>query len=648
MTHNGLDPSLGWFIRAASGRKAFDLVALDVSNLSSLADVFIICSGNSNRQVSAIGEYIKTELKKAGIRPISVEGLREGHWVLLDYGHVVIHVFYEPVRHFYDLEGLWADAPRIPIEGYLKPPPESEQEAGRPGRPVQNGPFVLMILDGWGIDTAGGGNAVSAADTPFLDKLLSDYPRTTLACSGEAVGLPAGIMGNSEVGHLNIGAGRVVYQMLLRINRAIADGSFSKNPALNRAMVKAKDKGSALHLMGLVSDAGVHSQIDHLFALIDMAREKGVSNVYVHAILDGRDTPPDSGIGYVRSLKNYLEAHSSGRIATLCGRYYAMDRDTRWDRTEKAYRLYTAGEGIAETDPVKAVRHAYDRDESDEFVRPVVMTDEAGSPVRTIDDDDVLIFFNFRPDRARQITRAFTGTDFNHFQREKIPQLADFVCMAQYDEAFTLPVAFPPVHLEKILGEVISERGLKQLRIAETEKYAHVTYFLNGGNEKRFPHEDRHLVPSPRGVATYDRQPEMSAYEVADQAAIHIKSGKYDLIVINFANLDMVGHTGDFEAAVRACEAVDQCAERVVTAALDKGGTVIVTADHGNAERMKEENGQMHTAHTINTVPFVLVGHEGNHFRLKSGVLGDIAPTLLDLMGIEKPPQMTGSSLIER
>ncbi len=646
MTHDDLDPSLGLFIRAASGRKASDLVALDVSTLSSLADVFIICSGNSNRQVSAIGEYIRTELKKDGIRPISVEGLQDGQWVLLDYGYVVIHVFYEPVRYFYDLEGLWRDAPRISVDAYIESAPEADKGAPVP-EPIEGGPFVLMILDGWGIATPESGNAISMADTPFLKRLLSTYPHTTLACSGEAVGLPKGVMGNSEVGHLNIGAGRVVYQVLLRIDRAIADGTFFENPALSSAMDTVKERGSALHLMGLVSDAGVHSQIDHLFALLDMAREKGVSEVYVHPILDGRDTPPDSGIGYVKALKTFLEEHACGRIATLCGRYYAMDRDTRWDRTRRAYRLYTVGEGIAETDPVAAVQHAYDRGESDEFVQPVIMMDNAGSPVKTIADDDAVIFFNFRPDRARQITRAFTQADFEPFAREKILDLADFVCMAQYDETFTLPVAFPPAHLEKILGEVISEKGFHQLRIAETEKYAHVTYFLNGGEETQFPHEDRHLVPSPREVATYDQKPEMSAYEVADQAAAFIKSGRYHLIVINFANLDMVGHTGDFDAAVRACEAVDRCVEKVVTAALEKGGTVMVTADHGNAEKMREENGQMHTAHTQNAVPFVLVGPEANQIRLKPGVLGDIAPTLLELMGIEKPAQMTGRSLIE-
>jgi len=509
-----------------------------------------------------------------------------------------------------------------------------------------NGPCVLMILDGWGIGELNDSNAIFTADTPFLDQIKKNYPNTRLSCFGKAVGLPDGIMGNSEVGHMNIGAGRIVYQGLLRIDKAIEDGSFFNNDALGGVMSKVKNHHSALHFMGLLSDAGVHSQMSHLFALIDMAVQKGVSEIYIHAILDGRDTPPDSGAGYVGKLQEFLDSKKIGKIASLCGRYYAMDRDTRWDRTQKAYQLYSLGEGVFEKDPVEAVQNAYARGETDEFVKPVIMVDEKGAPVKIVSDNDGIIFFNFRPDRARQITRAFTEPKFNQFKKESTPALCDFVCMALYDEHFTLPVAFAPVHLDNVLGEVVSRQGLNQLRIAETEKYAHVTYFFNGGEEEPFPNEDRHLVPSPRDVATYDEKPQMSAYEVAEKTVSFIESEKYHMIVLNFANLDMVGHTGIFSAAIKACEAVDQCVKKVVTAALKKGGTVLVTADHGNAEKMKDENGHVHTAHTLNQVPLVLVGEDWKTVRLNTGVLGDIAPTMLEIMGIEKPVEMTGTSLI--
>ncbi len=509
---------------------------------------------------------------------------------------------------------------------------------------------MLMILDGWGIDEPGEANAVYIAKTPFLDRLSAQYPQTRLACSGEAVGLPEGIMGNSEVGHLNLGAGRVVYQVLLRIDLAIRDGSFFNNEALNGAMDKVHANQSALHLMGLVSDAGVHSQLSHLFALIDMAVQKGLSRIYIHPILDGRDTPPDSGVTYMDQLKQYIKDKSSPKIATICGRFYAMDRDTRWERTEKAYQLYTEAAGTLETDPVKAVKNAYERGETDEFVEPIAITDAAGTPVATVGDGDGIIFFNFRPDRARQITRTFTEAEFREFDRKVAPELCEYVCMAQYDENFTLPVAFPPVHLDQILGEVVSYQGLSQLRIAETEKYAHVTYFFNGGEETPFAEEDRHLVPSPREVGTYDEKPEMSAHEVADQVVSYLKMEKYDLIVLNFANMDMVGHSGVMEAAVKACEAVDRCVDKVVTAALEKGATILVTADHGNSEKMTDENGQIHTAHTLNPVPCILVSNDDSQFRharLRPGMLGDIAPTILEILGIEKPEKMTGRSLIE-
>ncbi len=511
-----------------------------------------------------------------------------------------------------------------------------------------SGPVVLMILDGWGIGVPDKTiNAIECANTPFLDRLKKKYPTTRLRCSGKAVGLPEGIMGNSEVGHLNIGAGRIVYQVLLRIDMAIEDGSFFDNAALAAVMETVKNKKSALHLMGLVSDGGVHSQLAHLYALLDMAARKGITDVYIHAILDGRDKPPDSGISYVRSLQAYCEEKQIGRIATICGRYYAMDRDTRWERTEMAYRLYTGGEGIAETDPVAAVENAYGRGETDEFVKPVVMVDSSRFPVKTVSDGDGIIFFNFRPDRARQITRAFTEPGFSGFKKEKTVSLCGYVCMALYDETFDLPVAFPPVHLKNVLGAVVSENGLRQLRIAETEKYAHVTYFFNGGEETPFPGEDRELVPSPREVATYDLKPEMSAFAVAEKTVFLIQSAKYRVIILNFANLDMVGHTGVFEAAVKACETVDLCAEKVVTAVLEQDGAVLVTADHGNAEKMKDENNQPFTAHTLNPVPLVLVCKDTDGVRLTEGVLGDLAPSLLALLDIEKPAEMTGNVLIK-
>ena len=511
-----------------------------------------------------------------------------------------------------------------------------------------NGPCVLMILDGWGIGDDNDANAVAVADTPFLDHMMAEYPRTRLLCFGPAVGLPEGIMGNSEVGHMNIGAGRIVYQGLLRIDKAIENGAFFENEAFIDLMGKVKKHQSGLHLMGLVSDGGVHSQLNHLFALVEMAIRQGISDIFIHAILDGRDTPPDSGLEYIAALQHFLKEKGAGQIASICGRYYAMDRDTRWDRTKEAYRLYTEGSGIREIDPVMAVKNAYARGETDEFVKPVILTAESGAPLKTVSDNDGMIFFNFRPDRARQITRAFTEPGFDKFAKKVSPALCGFVCMALYDETFPLPVAFPPVHLTKLLGEVVSNHGFHQLRIAETEKYAHVTYFFNGGEETPFPNEDRRLVPSPREVATYDLKPEMSAYAVAEKAVEYIASDKYQMIVLNFANLDMVGHTGVFSAAVKACEVVDRCAEKVVAAVLEKNGTVLLTADHGNAEKMKDENNQPFTAHTLNPVPLVLISHDRKQVTLREGVLGDIAPTMLEIMGIAQPPEMTGHSLIVR
>ncbi len=508
--------------------------------------------------------------------------------------------------------------------------------------------YLLMILDGWGFSPISEGNAVMAAKTPCLDRLLAQYPRTRLICSGEAVGLPQGIMGNSEVGHLNIGAGRIVYQDLLRIDRAVRDGSFFHNPVLSSAMEKVREKNSALHLMGLVSDGGVHSQLTHLLALLDMAREKGLNKVYVHAILDGRDTAPTDGIRYVKMLQDHMDKHRFGAIASICGRYYAMDRDKRWDRIEKAFRLYTSGEGMAEKDPVQAVQNAYDRGETDEFVKPVALQNPNGTPAGIIQDQDGLIFFNFRADRAREISRALADLNFDFFPRQHVPKFCGYVTMTLYDETFAFPIAFPPVHLKGILGEVVSAQGLRQLRIAETEKYAHVTYFFNGGEEKPFPLEERCLIPSPRDVPTYDFKPEMSAVEVTEEVLARLRSREYHFIVLNFANMDMVGHTGVMAAAVKACETVDRCVDRIVSELLSQGGAALVTADHGNAEKMLDENGNVHTAHTLNPVRLVLVDDTRKNVCLREGVLGDIAPTLLDMMGIEKPEDMSGLSLIEK
>ncbi|MFH2047174.1 MAG: 2,3-bisphosphoglycerate-independent phosphoglycerate mutase [Pseudomonadota bacterium] len=506
---------------------------------------------------------------------------------------------------------------------------------------------MLIILDGWGIGKTNDGNAITLAKTPFLDSIKKEYPFTSLKCSGEAVGLPEGIMGNSEVGHLNIGAGRVVYQDLLRIDKAIKDKSFFKNQALCLIMKKVKDKKAALHFIGLLSDGGVHSQIKHLFALIDMAKENGLENVYIHAILDGRDTAPDSGVGYMQKLQTYIDEKGVGKIASVCGRFYAMDRDTRWERVEKAYRLYTKGEGIKETNPVDAIKNSYSKNETDEFVKPIIIIDKDGNPAGKIKDNDAVVFFNFRSDRAREITRTLTDPDFSFFNRDPHPQLTGFVSMTQYDETFTLPVAFSPVHLTDILGEVISKKGLKQLRIAETEKYAHVTYFLNGGEEHPFPLEERCLIPSPREVPTYDKKPEMSARLVTAEILSRLKSTHYDFIALNFANMDMVGHTGVIEAAIYACETIDSCVSQIAAEIKKQKGVLIVTADHGNAETMLDEQKHVHTAHTLNPVPFILVDDSRKNIKLRNGVLGDIAPTILEIMEIEKPASMTGESLIK-
>jgi 2,3-bisphosphoglycerate-independent phosphoglycerate mutase len=506
-------------------------------------------------------------------------------------------------------------------------------------------PLMLMILDGWGYREAEEGNAVLAARTPNLDRLLKEYPWCFLETSGEAVGLPEGQMGNSEVGHLNIGAGRIVYQDLTKINLSIRHGDFFENPVLLNAILNAKLNDSSLHLMGLVSYGGVHSYMTHIYALIKLAQEKGLKKVYIHAFLDGRDVPPKAGLADIKELDTYCKESGSAKIATVQGRYYAMDRDKRWERTKLAYDALTLGVApYTASDAETAVSEAYRRGETDEFIKPTIITDSEGNPRTVVQDKDSIIFFNFRPDRARQLTWAFVKDDFEGFVREKRPKV-HYVCMAQYDENLDLPIAFPPEELTDVLGKVLSNHGLVQLRIAETEKYAHVTFFLNGGQERCYEEEDRCLIPSPK-IATYDLKPEMSAYEVTEEAIRRIKSGKYDVIILNFANMDMVGHTGVFEAAVKAVEAVDNCVGRITEALRIAGGVALITADHGNAEQMENPHtGEPHTAHTSNPVKCVYMGN--NEVKaLDNGKLSDLAPTIFDLLGVPKPIDMTGKSLI--
>ena len=510
-------------------------------------------------------------------------------------------------------------------------------------------PTVLMILDGYGENPKREHNAIAEADTPVMDKLKAECPYVQGQASGLAVGLPEGQMGNSEVGHMNMGAGRIVYQDLTRITKAIQDGDFFKNEELILAMENAKKNGSSLHLFGLLSDGGVHSHNTHLYALLEMAKQHGLEKVYVHCFLDGRDTPPTSGIEYVEQLMNKMKEIGVGEIGVISGRYYAMDRDNRWDREEKAYTALTKGEGVdGGTDPLKALQASYDSGVTDEFVVPTVMKKADGTPVTVIKDGDSVIFFNFRPDRARQITRAFCDPEFKGFDREKLLKLT-YVCFKDYDE--TIPnklVAFKKEHLVNTFGEWLADHGMTQARIAETEKYAHVTFFFNGGVEEPNKGEDRILVHSPK-VATYDLKPEMSAPEVCDRLCEAIRSEKYDVIVINFANPDMVGHTGVEAAAIKAIEVVDQCVGRAVEALKEVDGQMFICADHGNAEVMVDEKtGEPWTAHTTNPVPFILVNYDPAYGLRKGGRLCDIVPTLIEMMGMEKPEEMTGESLLIR
>ncbi len=502
-------------------------------------------------------------------------------------------------------------------------------------------PLALIILDGFGYNSSDYGNAIAAAKTPNLDKLFASCPHTLIGASGMDVGLPDGQMGNSEVGHTNIGAGRIVYQELTRITKAIKDGDFFENAAFNAAVENCKKNGSALHLMGLMSDGGVHSHNSHLYALVELAKKAGLEKVFIHCFMDGRDVPPTSGKEYIAELQQKLDEIGVGKIASVMGRYYAMDRDNRWERVEKAYAAMVYGEGNKNSCPVDTMEKSYAADVTDEFVVPTVCAENA-----QVRPNDSIIFFNFRPDRAREITRTFVDPEFNGFERKNGFFPLYFVCMTQYDATMpNVDVAFKPQSLVNTFGEYISKKGLTQLRIAETEKYAHVTFFFNGGVEASFDGEDRALIPSPK-VATYDLKPEMSAYEVCDEVVSRINSGKYDVIILNYANCDMVGHTGVFEAAVAAVEAVDTCVGKTVDAILSQGGAALITADHGNADQMYEPDGSPFTAHTTNPVPLIGVGLNGKELK-SGGKLADLAPTMLEILNLPKPAEMDGESLLK-
>jgi len=509
-------------------------------------------------------------------------------------------------------------------------------------------PVLLVIMDGWGLGRDEPSNAVKAAKTPVVNALFANNPWVPVKTSGEDVGLPKGQMGNSEVGHLNIGAGRIVYQSLSLIYRDIENGSFFENPVLIDVCTKVKEKKGALHLMGLVSDGGVHSHIDHLIALLKLAKEQDVPRVYIHAFLDGRDTAPKSALEFIGHLEEAIQEHKTGQIATVSGRFYAMDRDKRWERQKLAYDALVNGRAeFVATTAKEAVEAAYARGETDEFVKPTIVCNEKKNCVGQINDRDGVIFFNFRADRARQLSRALTDPKFAEFERGRMPKLSGFACFTEYEAALGLPFAFTNEEPKNTLGEVLAKNKLAQLRAAETEKYAHVTYFFNGGQEKVFDGEDRILVPSPKDVKTYDLKPEMSCRELTDKVIETIQKKDYSFIALNYANSDQVGHTGVFGAAVKANEAMDECLARLVPAAQAKGYTVIITADHGNSEQMVDSTGRPHTQHTTNPVAFILVEPGGKRHELREGGrLSDIAPTVLELLGIKAPPEMSGKSLI--
>jgi 2,3-bisphosphoglycerate-independent phosphoglycerate mutase len=506
-------------------------------------------------------------------------------------------------------------------------------------------PTVLIVLDGWGHNPRREGNAIAQARTPNMDGFSDAYPSTTISISGLDVGLPEGQMGNSEVGHMHLGAGRVIYQDLTLIHKSIDDGSFFSNPTFLTAIDAVRATGGRLHLMGLLGDGGVHSHQRHMEALIELARRQKFGKTFLHLFLDGRDTPPKSAEGFLKELEDKLQEYPDATIASISGRYYAMDRDKRWDRTEKAYRALAEGAGVAADSPLQALRKSYAEGITDEFVLPTLV--KQNLPEGTVRDGDAIVFFNFRADRARQLTRAFTQENFTEFPRRLRLNLASFVTMTLYDETFGLPVAFAPRELTNILGELVSRRGIRQLRIAETEKYAHVTYFFNGGEEKKFALEDRILIPSVKDVPTYDLKPAMSAYEITEQLVTKMPDNDWGLVVLNYANADMVGHTGNFAATVKACEVIDECVGKVVKETLALKGRVIITADHGNAEQMIDyDTGGIHTAHTTNPVPLLLVDEEHKAANLRPGTAIDVAPTILRLWGMPQPREMTGRSLL--
>jgi 2,3-bisphosphoglycerate-independent phosphoglycerate mutase len=510
---------------------------------------------------------------------------------------------------------------------------------------MSKSPVALIILDGFGCRNETKGNAVAQANKPNFDRLWKEFPHAHMFASGEAVGLPEGQMGNSEVGHTNIGAGRVVYQNLTRVSIAIREGEFAKNETFLGAVENAKKNDSALHLFGLLSDGGVHSHIDHMFALLKLAADNGLKKVYVHAFLDGRDVGPKTAETYIQQTLDKMKEYGVGEFATISGRYYSMDRDKRWERVEKSYRAMVYGEGPSYTNPLDVVTDSYEHGIFDEFVLPSVITNEDGQPVTTIQDNDSVIFYNFRPDRAIQISNTFTNEDFRSFDRgPKHPKDLYFVCLTHFSETVQGYVAFKPTNLDNTFGEVLAQNGLKQLRIAETEKYPHVTFFFNGGREEKFPGEERILINSPK-VATYDLQPEMSAYEVTDALLKEIHDDKFDAIILNYANPDMVGHSGMLEPTIKAIEAVDECLGKVIDAILEKDGVAIITADHGNADEVITLEGNPMTAHTTNPVP-VIVTKKGIELR-DGGILADLAPTMLGLLGLPKPGEMTGTTIIK-
>ena len=506
-------------------------------------------------------------------------------------------------------------------------------------------PVVLIVMDGWGCAPESSGNAIAQARIPNLTSYWRRFPHTLLGAAGEDVGLPAGQMGNSEVGHLNLGAGRIVYQDYSRINRAISQGDFFTNSVLLEALAQAQ--GQSLHLMGLVSDGGVHSHMNHVYALLELAAQHDLQRVFVHAFLDGRDVPPTSAGTYLAALEEKMAELNLGHIATISGRYWAMDRDRRWERTALAYKALVLGEGKTAPSAAQAIKQAYEQGETDEFVRPTVLVQDNGDPVARVKDGDMIIFFNFRPDRARQLTRTFVDEDFSEFSRGPQPPAVHFVCFTQYNETIKAPVAFAPQRLTNTLGEYLSRQGLTQLRIAETEKYAHVTIFFSGGEEQPFPGEQRRLIPSPK-VATYDLKPEMSAYEVTAAVIEELRQGKFHLVILNYANVDMVGHTGKIAATIQAVETVDRCVGQVVEEVLRQRGVALITADHGNGEEMLDEGNRPHTAHSCNQVPFMVVADDTDAWEVRPGRLADVAPTILDLLDLPTPAEMTGESLLGR